>query len=187
MILMFHKPYGVLSQFTQEEVSHRTLAEFKFPKNVYPVGRLDWDSEGLLLLSDEKELNNLLLHPHHEHPKTYHAQVEGEATEEAISKLRKGVVIQGYKTKPCEARLLSDPHYPVRSVPIRFRLSVPTSWMELTLTEGKNRQVRRMTATAGFPTLRLVRAAHGGLKLGDLVSGYWVELDASQRELLIKR
>ncbi len=183
---MFHKPYGVLSQFTQEEASHRTLAEFKFPKNVYPVGRLDWDSEGLLLLSDEKELNDRLLHPRHEHPKTYHAQVEGEATQEAILKLRKGVVIQGQKTKPCEAKLLRDPKYPARSVPIRFRLSVPTCWIELTLTEGKNRQVRRMTAAVGFPTLRLIRAAHGGLKMGDLVSGRWLELDTRQRQFLIE-
>ncbi len=182
---MFHKPYGVLSQFTKEESDHCTLAEFNFPKNVYPIGRLDWDSEGLLLLSDEKELNDRLLHPRHEHSKTYHAQVEGKATEQAVSNLRKGVMLQGQKTKPCQAALLEDPQYSPRTVPIRFRLSVPTSWIELILTEGKNRQVRRMTAAVGFPTLRLLRVAHGGLKLASLKPGQWVELDAAQRQCLL--
>ena len=149
MLLAFHKPYGVLSQFTKEKPEHRTLAEFGFPKKVYPIGRLDWDSEGLLLLSDEKEWNEKLLNPKYEHERTYHAQLEGIATKQAIDKLQKGVLIQGRKTKPCAARLLKEPGYPPRSVPIRFRLSVPTSWIELKLIEGKNRQVRRMTAVAG--------------------------------------
>jgi len=184
MLLIFHKPYGVLSQFTKESPHHRTLAEFKFPKNVYSIGRLDWNSEGLLLLSDEKEWNDRLLHPRHAHQRTYHAQVEGIATEKAMELLRKGVMIGDYKTKPCAARLLVEPGYEPRSVPIRFRLSVPTSWVELKLTEGKNRQVRRMTAAAGFPTLRLIRAAYGGLRLGDLTPGQWRELDASQKKLL---
>lgn len=186
MILAFNKPYGVLSQFTPREPEHRTLAEFGFPKGVYSIGRLDWDSEGLLLLSDEKEWNDFLLHPRHAHERTYHAQVEGIATEEAMALLRKGVQIQGRKTRPCRANLLADPDYPPRNPPIRFRLSVPTSWIELKLIEGKNRQVRRMTAAAGFPTLRLIRTAIGSLKLGGLEPGKWRELGAGQRQFLKK-
>jgi len=186
MILAFHKPYGALSQFTKQEPDHRTLAEFGFPKNVYPLGRLDWDSEGLLLLSDEKKWNDEFLHPRHEHERTYHAQVEGIATEEAMAALRKGVVIQGRKTLPCRAGLLSDPGYAPRIVPIRFRLSVPTSWIELKLIEGKNRQVRRMTAAVGFPTLRLLRVALGKFELGDLAPGKWRKLNAVEIENLQK-
>ena len=186
MILAFNKPYGVLSQFTKEKSEHRTLAEFSFPKQVYPIGRLDWDSEGLLLLSDEKEWNDFLLHPRHAHERTYHAQVEGIAAEEAVAKLRKGVLTQGRKTKHCQARLLANPGYPSRNPPIRSRLSVPTSWIELKLTEGKNRQVRRMTAAIGFPTLRLIRTAIGTYELGDLASGKWRELNSRERQLLKK-
>ncbi len=185
MILAFHKPYGVLSQFTKEKPEHRTLAEFGFPKHVYPIGRLDWDSEGLLLLSDEKEWNDKLLNPQHEHKRTYHVQVDGIATEEAMSQLRKGVLIQGRKTKPCVARLLKEFNYLPRTVPIRFRVSVPTSWIELKLIEGKNRQVRRMTARAGFPTLRLIRVAIGTFELSDLAVGEWLELSSQQRKLLL--
>lgn len=184
MILAFNKPYGILSQFTKQAPDHRTLAEFGFPKDVYPIGRLDWDSEGLLLLSDEKEWNDFLLHPRHGHERTYHAQVEGIADEEAVKKLEKGVLIQGVKTQPCRARLLTDPGYPPRNPPIRFRLSIPTSWIELKLTEGKNRQVRRMSAAVGFPTLRLVRAAIGGFQPADLELGKWRELKAAEIELL---
>lgn len=176
MIILFNKPYGVLSQFTRDIPEHQTLAEFGFPKNVYPIGRLDWDSEGMLLLSDEKMWNDFLLNPDHAHERFYHSQVEGIATEEAMQKLRSGVIIQDYKTKPCKARLLSDPGYAERKPPIRFRLSVPTSWIELALTEGKNRQVRRMTAAVGFPTLRLIRVAIGELALGNLAPGKWREL-----------
>ena len=185
MILAFHKPYGVLSQFTKEKPEHRTLAEFGFPNHVYPIGRLDWDSEGLLLLSDEKEWNDRLLNPQYEHERTYHLQVEGIATEEAMSQLQKGVIIQGHKTKPCLASLLKEPGYPPRSVPIRFRLSVPTSWIELKLIEGKNRQVRRMTAVVGFPTLRLLRIAIGKFNLDDLNIGEWRELSPQEKKLLL--
>ncbi len=181
MLLAFHKPYGVLSQFTKEAPEHVTLAEFGFPEKVYPIGRLDWDSEGLLLLSDEKEWNDWLLHPRHAHERTYHAQVEGTATQEAMALLQKGVLIGGQKTKPCKARVLEDPGYSPRSVPIRFRLSVPTSWIELILTEGKNRQVRRMTAAVGFPTLRLIRIAICNLHLGGLAVGKWRELSAEEK------
>ncbi len=186
MILAFNKPYGVLSQFTKQEPDHRTLTEFGFPKQVYPIGRLDWDSEGLLLLSDEKEWNDFLLHPRHGHERVYHAQVEGIATQKAMMQLQKGVLIQRHKTEPCRAKLLNDPSYPPRNPPIRFRLSIPTSWIELKLTEGKNRQVRRMTAAVGFPTLRLIRTAIGMFGLGDLATGKWRELNQAQRELLKK-
>lgn len=182
MILVFHKPYGVLSQFTEKMPQHRTLTEFGFPKNVYPIGRLDWDSEGLLLLSDEKEWNDRLLHPRHAHERTYHVQVEGIPTEGAIARLRKGIVIQGYQTKPCMVRLLHDLGYSARVVPIRVRLKIPTSWIELKMTEGKNRQVRRMTAAVGFPTLRLIRVALGKLGLGDLAAGAWRELNSTEIE-----
>lgn len=184
MILAFHKPYGVLSRFTQENSPHKTLAEFGFPKNVYPIGRLDWDSEGLLFLSDEKEWNDRLLHPRHAAERTYHAQVDGLATEEAMATLRQGLVIQDYKTKPCQAKLLYDPGYPARNPPIRFRLTVPTSWIELKLIEGKNRQVRHMTAAVGFPTLRLIRVAHSAFQLGDLTPGKWRELNIEERKIL---
>ena len=184
MILAFNKPYGVLSQFTKQEPEHRTLAEFGFPKNVYPIGRLDWDSEGLLLLSDEKSWNDLLLHPRHAHVRTYQVQVEGLATGEAMRQLEKGVLIQGRKTEPCKVKLLDDPQYPPRNPPIRFRLSIPTCWIELKLIEGKNRQVRRMTAAVGFPTLRLIRSAIGELDLRPLAPGKWCELTSAQRKLL---
>ncbi len=184
MIIAFNKPYGVLSQFTKETPSHRTLAEFGFPKNVYPIGRLDWDSEGLLLLSDEKKWNDLLLHPDHAHERTYHVQVEGVVDKSALERLEKGVVIQGRKTKPCKAKLLESAGYSPRHPPIRFRASIPTSWLVLTLTEGKNRQVRRMTAAVGFPTLRLIRAAIGSLKLTALIPGEWRELTPTEKILL---
>lgn len=184
MILAFNKPYGILSQFTKQAPEHRTFEEFGFPKNVYPIGRLDWDSEGLILLSDEKYWNDFLLHPRHAHERVYHVQVEGIATEEALAKLRAGITIQDYQTKPCEARLLAEPGYPERNPPIRFRLSVPTSWIELKMTEGKNRQVRRMTAAVGFPTLRLVRAAFGALEMGSLPPGKWRELSPKEQKML---
>ena len=186
MLLAFHKPYGVLSQFTKQEPDHVTLAEFGFPKHVYPIGRLDWDSEGLLLLSDEREWNDWLLHPRYSHDRTYHAQVEGIATEEKMIILRKGVFTQERKTWPCKARLLEDPGYPPRSVPIRFRLSVPTSWIEISLMEGKNRQVRKMTAVVGLPTLRLIRVAINRLPLGNLPLGQWRELGDKERNILLK-
>lgn len=179
MLLAFYKPFDVLSQFTQEHPSHRTLAEFGFPPRVYPIGRLDRDSEGLLLLSDEARCNDLLLNPKHRHRRTYHAQVEGEATDDALEKLRAGLDLGDFKTQRCEAaRLPAEPPHPPRDPPVRFRKTVPTSWIELTLTEGKNRQVRRMTAAVGFPTLRLIRVAIGALTLDSLglMRGGWREL-----------
>lgn len=189
MILAFHKPYGVLCQFTPDQPGQRTLADFGFPAGVYPVGRLDMDSEGLLLLSDEAGFNNRLLDPKTAHPRTYLAQVEGIPTEEAIAKLRRGgVVIQAHRTLPCGARLVElDPEMPPREPPVRFRQHIPTRWLELRLIEGKNRQVRRMTAAVGFPTLRLVRVAIGGLHGDFLDSGTWQELDSEKvRQIWLK-
>ncbi|HCM42269.1 MAG TPA: pseudouridine synthase [Candidatus Omnitrophota bacterium] len=181
MIIVFNKPYGVLSQFTPDQPGQKVLAEFAFPQNVYPVGRLDLDSEGLLILSDEKVWNDKLLNPEHAHERTYHVQVEGKVTRDAAIRLEKGVVIQGYKTKPCKAlRLDSAPEYPPRIPPIRERKNIPTSWMELKLIEGKNRQVRRMTAAVGFPTLRLIRAAIGKIRLEGLAEGQWREIKAEE-------
>lgn len=184
MLLAFHKPYGVLSQFTPEPGSRwRTLAEFGLPKNVYALGRLDADSEGLLLLSDEPGLNSRLLDPKHAHRREYWAQVERAPNATALARLSAGgIEIENYRTLPARARLLtSAPNLSPRDPPIRFRKNVPDAWLALELTEGKNRQVRRMTAAVGHPTLRLVRARIGGLELGDLAPGFWRELDARER------
>ncbi len=215
MLIAFHKPYGVLSQFTSDGSPNRTLAEFGFPENIYPIGRLDADSEGLLLLSDEPELNERLLHPRHAHEREYWAQVEGLPTPQALQKLGRGVVVQGRKTLPCRAWSLepqpetvgensspgfatlspsdgardgvrSRPTIPPRDPPIRFRKSVPDCWISLELTEGKNRQVRRMTAAIGHPTLRLLRVRIGGLRLGKLATGEWKELTRVERQTLLQ-
>ncbi|RMF20174.1 MAG: pseudouridine synthase [Bacteroidetes bacterium] len=186
---IFYKPYGVLSQFTAEVAGQRTLAEFGFPPEVYPVGRLDRDSEGLLLLTDDKRLNHRLLNPAFRHRRTYLAQVEGLPDTEALERLRRGVDIRvgkkPYTTLPAEVEALeAPPPLPPRTPPIRFRKTVPTSWLRLTLREGKNRQVRRMCAAAGLPVLRLVRIAIEDLELGDLQPGQWQELP---REMVRKR
>ncbi len=189
MLLAFFKPYGVLNQFTPDQPGQRTLADFGFPPRVYPLGRLDLDSEGLLLLSDEAGLNTRLLDPAAAHPRTYCSEVEGVPTPKALNALRNGGIdLKGHRTLPCHARLLdSAPDLPPRDPPVRFRKSIPTSWIELTLTEGKNRQVRRMTAAVGFPTLRLVRISIGGLFLGDLQPGHWKELTTAERALVWHR
>lgn len=179
MIIAFHKPCGVLSQFTPDQPGQRTLAEFGFPDNIYPVGRLDLDSEGLLLLSDEKIWNDKLLNPEHAHQRTYHVQVEGKATRDSVIRLSKGVLIQGYQTLPCRAERMNPKLIcPPRIPPIRERKNIPTSWIEIKLTEGKNRQVRRMTAAVGFPTLRLIRVAIGKLQLAGLEVGKWREISS---------
>jgi len=185
MILAFHKPYGVLSQFTPDGSPNRTLAEFGFPKGVYPIGRLDADSEGLLLLSDEAGLNTRLLDPEHGHHRTYWAQVERIPTAEALAQLATGVKVQNYTTRPCNVWLLDpQPEVPSRDPPIRMRKSVPDCWMALELTEGKNRQVRRMTSAIGHPTLRLMRVRIGSFELGSLTPGSWREIDTRERKLL---
>ncbi|MCG8326537.1 MAG: pseudouridine synthase [Chitinophagales bacterium] len=159
---VIYKPYGYLSQFTREHETHKVLGDlYNFPKDVYPVGRLDKDSEGLLLLTNDNKLNHRLLNPDFRHKRTYWVQVEGQITEEAILQLSQGIDIKinkkTYRTLPAAARILAPPSLPDRDPPIRFRKNVPDSWLELTLSEGKNRQVRRMCAKAGFPVLRLVR------------------------------
>ena len=203
MLIAFNKPYGVLSQFTSDGSPNRPLAEFGFPKNVYAIGRLDADSEGLLLLSDEPQWNDRLLNPCHAHEREYWVQVEKIPTRESLDKLQNGLVIQGHKTLPCRAWLLEpqpevvasslrlDPVRPQaerytispRVPPIRFRKSVPDCWIGLELVEGKNRQVRRMTAAIGHPTLRLMRVRIGNFWLGDLPPGKWKELSAEEIKL----
>jgi len=254
MLIAFNKPWGVLSQFTKDGSPNRALAEFGFPKNVYPIGRLDADSEGLLLLSDEPELNERLLHPRHAHEREYWAQVEGIPAPDALQKLARGVVVQGCKTLPCRAWILEPqpemmgepstarddvmrsnqptpnpstegsyttnarrrfpacpPSFrfgavapkpqakaeegpgvgsllllPPRDPPIRFRKRVPDCWIGLELTEGKNRQVRRMTAAIGHPTLRLVRVRIGGFRLENLGAGEWKPLSRAERQTVLQ-
>jgi 23S rRNA pseudouridine2457 synthase len=182
MLIAFHKPYGVLSQFTRDGSPNRPLAEFHFPKNVYAIGRLDADSEGLLLLSDEARWNEKLLHPRHAHEREYWAQVERIPARAALDQLQRGVVIQGRKTLPCRAWLLvPQPEMPPRQPPIRFRKTVSDCWIGLELVEGKNRQVRHMTAAIGHPTLRLVRVRIGNFRLGTLPPGQWRELTPEEQ------
>jgi 23S rRNA pseudouridine2457 synthase len=186
VLIAFNKPYGVLSQFTPDGSPNRTLAEFSFPTHVYPIGRLDADSEGLLLLSDEANLNERLLHPRRGHGRIYWAQVERVPDEAALAALARGPIAQGRKALPCRAWLLDpQPEVPPRDPPIRFRKNVPAAWIGLELTEGKNRQVRRMTAAVGHPTLRLLRVQIGEFTLDDLAPGTWKELDAAARKLVL--
>jgi 23S rRNA pseudouridine2457 synthase len=212
VLIAFNKPFGVLSQFTGDGSPNRVLAEFHFPKNVYPIGRLDADSEGLLLFSDETAWNERLLHPRHAHEREYWAQVEKIPSPECLNQLGLGISIQGRKTLPGRAWILepqpeirwgetpSSPELkqdlgsmdsrstiiPPRVPPIRFRKSVPDCWIGLELIEGRNRQVRRMTAAIGHPTLRLLRMRIGGLKLGNLVAGAWRILSPAERDLVAR-
>jgi 23S rRNA pseudouridine2457 synthase len=182
VLLAFHKPYGVLAQFTPDGSTHRTLAEFGFPPDVYPLGRLDADSEGLLLLSDEPALNRELLHPSRGHHRTYWAQVERTPAVAALARLAQGVMLDGQRTRPAVVqRLDPQPVLAPRDPPIRHRKNIPTCWVELVLTEGKNRQVRRMTAAIGHPTLRLIRVRIGGFALEPLAPGQWRSLDLRER------
>jgi 23S rRNA pseudouridine2457 synthase len=178
------KPYDVLTQFTDES-GRSTLKQYVPLPNLYPIGRLDRDSEGLLLLTDDGRLAHRLTDPRYEHPKTYLAQVERVPTVEAINALRAGVVLKDGPTRPAEAELLQgEPELPERPVPVRYRKNVPTAWIRLTIREGRNRQVRRMTAAVGFPTLRLVRIAVGPVMLGDLEPGEWRDLTDIERRAL---
>jgi 23S rRNA pseudouridine2457 synthase len=173
--IAFYKPYGTVSQFTPE-AGHRPLAAFGLPRGVYPAGRLDADSEGLLILTSDGRFQHLVADPSHGKEKTYWAQVDRVITEEALAKLRAGVTLGDGPTRPCRARLIEDPGLPPRVPPVRFRKTVPTSWAELIITEGRNRQVRRMLAHVGFPVLRLVRRAVGAVTLEGLEPGRWREL-----------
>ncbi len=183
--ILFNKPYGVLSQFTGE-AGRLSLKDFgPFPREVYPVGRLDADSEGLLLLTNDNEVKHRLTDPRFGHPRTYSVQVERIPTEQSLERLRSGVLIEGSRTQPAEVRLLQgEPELPPRPVPIRFRKTVPTAWLEITLREGRNRQVRKMTAIVGHPTLRLVRMRIGKLEIGDLLPGNSRHLSAQEVKAL---
>ncbi|NJN85787.1 MAG: pseudouridine synthase [Leptolyngbyaceae cyanobacterium SL_7_1] len=200
--LLFYKPYNVLTQFTHpgetgspatgaEAIAPaRTLKQFIPIANVYPVGRLDQDSEGLLLLTDDGALQHRLSDPKFHHPRTYWVQVERIPSQADLNQLRQGVTIRvngkDYRTRPIAAQLIPEPTLPPRDPPIRFRKTVPTAWLEITLTEGKNRQVRRMTAAIGFPTLRLVRVAIAHLRLEGLSPGEWRDLTPEERQRLHK-
>ncbi len=183
--LLFNKPFQVLCQFTQgktpgEADARPTLADYIRVPNVYPVGRLDFDSEGLLLLTDDGMWQQRMSDPRFAHPRTYWVQVEGMASDAALSPLRSGLQIQDYRTRPADAKVMTEPALAPRDPAIRHRLNIPTSWLEITLTEGRNRQVRRMTAAIGLPTLRLVRVAIGAISLDDLLAGSWRDLTASE-------
>lgn len=176
-LLLFNKPFGVLSQFSAEE-NQTSLARFINRKGFYPAGRLDKDSEGLLLLTDDGKLQQRISDPKFKLPKTYWAQVEGQIDATAVQHLVEGIVLKDGKTRPALAKIITEPEnlWP-RDPPIRYRKNIPTSWLALTIFEGKNRQVRRMTAAVGFPTLRLVRAAIGDWQLNQLEPGNYVELE----------
>ncbi|KYC42993.1 pseudouridine synthase [Scytonema hofmannii PCC 7110] len=184
--IIFNKPYGVLCQFTQDTPDRSTLKDYIDIPDVYPVGRLDWDSEGLLLLTSHGQLQHRLSDPRFGHERTYWVQVERIPDAAALIQLEEGVVIQNYRTRRAKVRmLLAEPDLPERNPPIRFRKNVPTAWLEMTLTEGKNRQVRRMTAFIGFPTLRLVRVSINHLNLDGLQPGQWRDLTSDELKILL--
>lgn len=173
MIVLFNKPYGVLSQFTQEG-NHKTLKEYIPIPGIYPAGRLDADSEGLLVLTDEGALQHKLSHPKKKTEKIYWAQVEGEPSLDALEALRSGLDLGDFVTKPAKARIIEEPKdLWERIPPIRYRKSVPTSWLEIVISEGKNRQVRRMTAKIGHPTLRLIRYSVGSMSIDGIAPGQY--------------
>ncbi|HTF04882.1 MAG TPA: pseudouridine synthase [Bacteroidia bacterium] len=181
---LVYKPYGILSQFTPEGNKQGLSSFLTLPKDCYPVGRLDADSEGLLLITNDKSLNTRLLDPKEKHPRTYLVQVDGDITEEAVEKLRQGVQIKvdglPFMTGAAKVEKVEEPVLPPRNPPVRFRLTVPTSWIKLVITEGKNRQVRHMTAAVGFPTLRLVRSEIGKLDIGQMIPGDLVEMERGE-------
>ncbi len=190
---ILNKPYGVLTQFTDKE-NRKTLSSLykpayrsgRFPKDIYPVGRLDLDSEGLLLLTNDKSLTDYLLNPKNKHEREYFVQVEGIPTEQELNKLRDGVILKDGKTLPAKVKIINDPNFSPRVPPIRERKNIPTSWLSLTLIEGRNRQVRRMTAAIGYPTLRLIRVRIMKILLEDLGNGSIKELSEHEIRKLIK-
>ncbi len=177
---LLNKPYGILTQFTDKE-GRKTLRDlYDFPKNVYSVGRLDRDSEGLLLLTDDKSLTDFLLNPANKHEKEYYVQIEGNPEEASLEKLRSGVILEGKKTLPAKVRKISTPAFSPRVPPIRERKNIPTSWLSISITEGRNRQVRKMTARVGHPTLRLIRVRIKNLLLNGLPPGKIKELSLEE-------
>jgi len=176
MIILFNKPFGVLSQFSGDEPNATLSAYIPIPK-VYAAGRLDKDSEGLLVLTDDGALQQRISHPRYKQAKTYLVQVEGIADDKALEKLRAGVELKDGRTLPAEVKVITEPPLWDRVPPVRFRKNVPTSWLKITIKEGKNRQVRRMTAAVGYPTLRLVRHSVGDWNLGELQPGEWIKLE----------
>lgn len=184
--IAFNKPYGVLPCFTDPE-GRATLADYIRAPGVYAAGRLDRDSEGLMILTSDGSLTHRITDPQHKMPKVYLAQVERIPDKQALERLRKGVQLGGKQTRPAEVRpLAEEPVLPERPMPIRFRKNVPTAWLEITVHEGMNRQVRRMTAAVGHPTLRLVRIAIGPVRLGDLKQGEWRELRKDEIEEIVR-
>lgn len=188
---ILNKPFGVLTQFTDKENRATLGSLFKFPKDaglagrqVYPIGRLDRDSEGLLLVTNDKSLTEYLLNPQNKHEREYYVQVEGIPTEKDLERMRSGIELNDGKTLPAKVKLIDDPGFPPRVPPIRERKNIPTSWISLTLVEGRNRQVRRMTAAIGFPTLRLVRVRIKNILLGNLKFGEVRELNGRELESL---
>lgn len=182
-ILLFNKPYGVICQFSPDGM-HPTLADYIAVPGVYPAGRLDTDSEGLLLLTDDGKLQHRITDPRHKLPKTYWVQVEGIPGEAALEQLRRGVRLNDGMTLPAEAQMMDEPAgLWQREPPVRFRKNVPTSWIALTIREGRNRQVRRMTAAAGFPTLRLIRYSIGEWSLDRVVPGKWLSIDVKTHSI----
>ena len=188
-LILFNKPYGVLSQFTDRDSGRKTLADYLLAPKVRPAGRLDYDSEGLLLLTDSGPLHARIADPRHKMAKVYWAQVEGIPDESSLEKLRNGLLLNDGPTRPAAARIMEEPAgLWSRDPPIRYRAAIPTTWIELTLKEGRNRQVRRMTAAVGHPTLRLIRAAIGPWTLETLAPGQWREIiiDSTQFEAPIR-
>lgn len=189
--ILFYKPYNVLCQFTDEnpspENSRQTLKDYISIPEIYPVGRLDQDSEGLLLLTNDGKLQHCLSDRRYKHPRTYWVQVERIPDNTALKQLCQGVKVQDYQTRPALVKLLPiEPTLPPRDPPIRFRKNVPTAWLEITLTEGRNRQVRRMTAAVGYPTLRLVRVAIAHLRWEGLAAGEWRDLTLEELKPLLR-
>ncbi|MBR1375844.1 MAG: rRNA large subunit pseudouridine synthase E [Cardiobacteriaceae bacterium] len=182
VIVLFNKPFQVLSQFT-DTAGRRTLKDYIDIADIYPAGRLDYDSEGLLVLTNDGRLQAKIAQPKFKLPKTYLVQVDGEINDEAISRLRAGVELKDGLTLPAKARKISEPSLWERNPPVRFRKNIPTSWLEITICEGRNRQVRRMTAAVGYPTLRLVRVAVGDWRLNGIKSGSFLLTPNEKRTL----
>jgi len=187
MLVAVYKPYRMLSQFSEDGSANATLRDCGLPDGVHPVGRLDADTEGLLLLTDEPGWEDRLLHPKRRHSKTYLAQLEGAVDDATLQPLRKGLRIKKEKFLPAEVEIIPEPdNLPPRDPPVRFRKNVPTTWLQVVLREGRNRQIRRMTAAVGHPTLRLIRVRIGDYAIGTLAPGQWVDLNDSNRKDLVK-